>query len=315
MTIKALSDSVINKIAAGEVVERPSNVIKELLENALDAEADEIKIEIEDAGLTKIKISDNGKGMERDDLHLSYKRHTTSKIEKEEDLNQINSLGFRGEALASISEVSHIKIKTKTKENEVGYMIEIEGGIKLSDQKVGCSDGTIIEIQNLFYNVPARLKFLKSPEVELAHIHNNKEIINSQKTDSQLNNIIYIYGTEMAKNLVEIDHRKDKIKIEGYVSKPSLTRANKNEQSLYINGRYVKSQEISEAIYSAYNTLLFTNRHPIYILNLIINPAEIDVNVHPTKKEVRFRKPNQLRDVVVVALQKALTFHRSYKEL
>ena len=325
MKIKILENSLINKIAAGEVIERPANVIKELLENSLDAQATEIKIEIEKAGLNLIKISDNGIGMEREDLLLSCKRHATSKIENEQDLNAINSLGFRGEALASIAEVSHLKIKTKTKDNEVGNLLEIEGGILLGDQKIGCSNGTIIEIYNLFYNVPARKKFLKSPEVELAHIidiitryaiinkniainliHNNKEILNSPITENQLNNIISIYGTETAKNLIEINHKTNHLKIEGHISKPNLTRASKSDQSLYINGRYVRSQVINNAIYSAYKTLLFTNRHPVYILNLIINPADIDINIHPSKLDVRLKDEQEVCETFFLGIKQAL---------
>lgn len=328
MTIKVLKDSVINKISAGEVIERPANVIKELLENSLDAEADEIKIEIEDAGLTKIKISDNGIGMNREDLLLSYKRHTTSKIKEESDLFSISSLGFRGEALASIAEVSNLKIKSKTKENEVGNFIEIEGGIPLTNERIGCSNGTIIEISNIFYNVPARKKFLKPPEVELAHIidivtryalikkeisikliHNKKEIINSQRTESQLNNIIFIYGTEIIKNLIEVNYKNEKLKIQGYISKPNLTRANKNEQSLYVNERYVKNQVINNSIYSAYKTLLFTNRHPIYILNLTIKPTNIDVNIHPNKIDIRIKNEQEVCESFFLALKQALNSH------
>ena len=325
MAINILDKHLINKIAAGEVIERPANVIKELLENSLDAKATEIKIEIENAGLKKIKISDNGEGMDREDLILCCKRHATSKISNEKDLNKINSLGFRGEALASISEISNIKIKTKTEENSVGNMIEIEGGIPLNDTKIGCSNGTIIEINNLFYNVPARKKFLKSPEVELAHIidivtryaiikkeisitlhHNKKEIINSPTTENQLNNIIYTYGTEIAKNLIEVEYKTPTLKIEGYISKPQLTRANKSEQSLFINGRYVKSQVINDAIYSALKTLLFTNRHPIYILNLTISPSHIDVNVHPNKLDVRLKNDQEVCESFFIAIKETL---------
>lgn len=325
MTINILDKHLINKIAAGEVIERPANVIKELLENSLDAQATEIKIEIGNSGLKKIKISDNGIGMTREDLALCCKRHATSKIATEDDLNKINSLGFRGEALASIAEVSNLKIKTKTQEDEVGSMIEIEGGIPLNETKIGCSNGTIIEIQNLFYNVPARKKFLKSPEVELAHIidivtryaiakkrisitlhHNEKEIVNSPITENQLNNIIYTYGTETAKNLIEVEYKTPTIKIEGYISKPQLTRANKSEQSLYINGRYVKSQVINDAIYSALKTLLFTNRHPIYILKLTINPTHIDINVHPNKLDVRLKDDKEVCEAFFLAIKETL---------
>lgn len=325
MPIQILSSSVVNKIAAGEVIERPANVIKELLENALDAHADEIAIEIQAAGLEKIKVSDNGNGMEREDLLLSWKRHATSKIQDETDLDHISSLGFRGEALSSIAEISNLKIKTKTKENEVGYLLHIEGGIELENQKIGCPDGTSIEISNLFYNVPARKKFLKSPEVELAHIidivtryalikkeiaitlkHNEKEILNSQKTQSWHNNIIYIYGTEITKNLIEVDHKENNIHVTGYISKPNLTRANKNEQSIYVNERFIKSQIISDAIYEGYKTLLFHNRHPVCILNIKTEPQNCDVNIHPNKLDIRFKNEAAVKQAVTHAVQQAL---------
>jgi len=328
MTIKVLDDSLINKIAAGEVIERPANIIKELVENSLDANADAIKIEIENSGLKKIRVVDNGSGMSREDLLLSYKRHTTSKISNASDLQSIESLGFRGEALASMAEVSYIKIKTKEKDSDVGNMVEVEGGILLANEKIGCPDGTSVEIQDLFYNVPARKKFLKSPEVELAHIidivtryalirkdisfilsHNDKEILNSQKTDNQLNNIIFVYGTDIAKNLIEVDYKAADIKIQGFISKPNLTRANKNEQSLFVNNRYVRSQPINDAIYSAYKTFLFTNRHPIYILNLTIKPSTVDVNVHPNKLDIRLRNERDVCESFFVAVKKALGSH------
>ncbi len=323
--IRILNESIINKIAAGEVIERPASVVKELLENSFDAGADEIKIEIYDYGLKKIKISDNGLGMTKDDALLSFKRHATSKIKKESDLFEIRSLGFRGEALASIAEISNLRIITKTQNKSLGTYIEIEAGKLIKSEEIGCPAGTIIEVNNLFFNVPVRKKYLKTNDIELSNIlkvitkyalikkrvsirvfHNNKELLNSQKTDSLLNNIIYVYGAEIGKNLIKVDYEEDNISIKGYISKPSLTRADKSEQSLYINERAIKNAVISEAIYNAYKTLLFINRHPIYVLNININPNDIDVNVHPTKTVVRLKHEGLLSKVVTNAIKEAL---------
>jgi len=279
MVIKLLDNSIINKIAAGEVIERPASVVKELLENSFDSGADEIKIEISEAGIKKIKISDNGSGMTKEDSLISYKRHTTSKITNEEDLFSINSLGFRGEALASIAEVSNLKIITKTFDSSLGTFIEVEGGKLIKEEQIGCSNGTIIEVNDLFFNVPARKNFLKSNEIELSKIiniitkyalikndvsikliHNGKEILNSQKTNFLINNIIFIYGPEIAKDLINVNYEENGVIIKGYISKPVLTRADKSDQSLYVNKRYVKNNIISQAIYEAYKTLLFINR-------------------------------------------------------
>jgi DNA mismatch repair protein MutL len=322
--IQILNDSIINKIAAGGVIERPANVVKELLENSFDAGADEIKIEIIDAGLKKIRISDNGEGMSRADALLSFKRHATSKIESENDLFNISSLGFRGEALASIAEVSNLKIITKTEDSVLGTYIEVEAGQLIKSDVIGCNKGTIIEVNDLFFNVPARKKYLKSDDIELNHIikivtkyalikkdisirliHNNKELINSQKTDSLLNNIIFIYGPEIAKNLVEVSYEEEGVLVKGYISKPSLTRADRSEQSLYLNDRYVRDGIISDAIYNAYKTLLFINRHPVFVINISLAPNEVDVNVHPTKTNIRLKNEELVAGVVHNAIRNA----------
>src|SRR3989339_743921 len=262
MVIKLLDNSIINKIAAGEVIERPASVVKELLENSFDSGADEIKIEISEAGIKKIKISDNGSGMTKEDSLISYKRHTTSKITNEEDLFSINSLGFRGEALASIAEVSNLKIITKTFDSSLGTFIEVEGGKLIKEEQIGCSNGTIIEVNDLFFNVPARKNFLKSNEIELSKIIN-------------------------------------------IISKYVLTRADKSDQSLYVNKRYVKNNIISQAIYEAYKTLLFINRHPVFILELLIDPKEIDVNVHPAKTEIRIKKEELISGIIFNSIKNA----------
>ena len=324
MVIKLLDNSIINKIAAGEVIERPASVVKELLENSFDSGADEIKIEIYDAGIKKIKISDNGSGMTKEDALISYKRHTTSKINNEEDLFSINSLGFRGEALASIAEISNLKIITKTFDSSLGTFIEVEGGKLIKEEQIGCSNGTIIEVNDLFFNVPARKNFLKSNEIELSKIiniitkyalikndvsikliHNNKEILNSHKTNFLINNIIFVYGPEIAKDLINVNYEENGVIVKGYISKPVLTRADKSDQSLYVNKRYVKNNIISQAIYEAYKTLLFINRHPVFILEILIDPKEIDVNVHPAKTEIRIKKEELISGIIFNSIKNA----------
>src|SRR3989339_506915 len=286
MVIKLLDNSIINKIAAGEVIERPASVVKELLENSFDSGADEIKIEISEAGIKKIKISDNGSGMTKEDSLISYKRHTTSKITNEEDLFSINSLGFRGEALASIAEVSNLKIITKTFDSSLGTFIEVEGGKLIKEEQIGCSNGTIIEVNDLFFNVPARKNFLKSNEIELSKIIN-------------------INGPEIAKDLINVNYEENGVIIKGYISKPVLTRADKSDQSLYVNKRYVKNNLISQAIYEAYKTLLFINRHPVFILEILIEPKEIDVNVHPAKTEIRIKKEELISGIIFNSIKNA----------
>ncbi|KHO52342.1 MAG: DNA mismatch repair protein MutL, partial [archaeon GW2011_AR13] len=301
MVIKLLDNSIINKIAAGEVIERPASVVKELLENSFDSGADEIKIEIYDAGIKKIKISDNGSGMTKEDALISYKRHTTSKIANEEDLFSINTF-----------------------DSSLGTFIEVEGGKLIKEEQIGCSNGTIIEVNDLFFNVPARKNFLKSNEIELSKIiniitkyalikndvsikliHNNKEILNSHKTNFLINNIIFVYGPEIAKDLINVNYEENGVIVKGYISKPVLTRADKSDQSLYVNKRYVKNNIISQAIYEAYKTLLFINRHPVFILEILIDPKEIDVNVHPAKTEIRIKKEELISGIIFNSIKNA----------
>ncbi|MBW2975136.1 DNA mismatch repair endonuclease MutL [Candidatus Woesearchaeota archaeon] len=322
--IHILNDSVINRIAAGEVIERPASVVKELIENALDSGADEIRIDIENAGKKKIKVADNGSGMSEEDALLSFKRHATSKILSGDDLFKISSLGFRGEALASIAEISNLKIITKTKEAENGTFLEIESGKLLKKENIGSPDGTSITVSDLFFNVPVRKKYLKSDEIELNHIiravtsyallnkdisirlsHNSRELINSPKTGSMLDNISYIYGPDIGKNLLEVSYRNDNIAVEGYISKPQLTRADSSGQSLYINKRCIKNNIVSDAVYEAYHTLLFINRHPVFILNITLDPEEIDVNVHPAKSIIRLKNESLIRKEIFAAIRDA----------
>jgi DNA mismatch repair protein MutL len=324
MAIKILDNFLINKIAAGEVIENPASVVKELLENSLDSKADEIKIEIFDSGLAKIKITDNGLGMDEKDLLLSYKSHATSKISSTKDLEEISSLGFRGEALSSIAHISNLKISSKTKKMDFGNLIEVEAGIFKKSFQVAIPTGTIIEVSDLFFNVPARKKFLKSKEIEFSKILNlvikyslinpqlkislikdGKIVLNSQKTTTILNNLLFIYGKEIVSNLIPVDFEKNGIKIFGYISKPNLTRSDKQEQSIYVNQRYVLNKTISDAVYQAYKTLLFTQRHPIFVLEIKMPLNDLDVNVHPSKRIIRLKNPALIFETVYEAIKDA----------
>lgn len=325
MVIKVLNENLINKIAAGEVIERPANVVKELLENSYDSAADSIKIEIIDSGFKKIKIGDNGIGMSKEDLLLCVKRYATSKIQQENDLFNIHSFGFRGEALFSIAQVSSMIIITKRECDAIGTRIEVEAGQIKKVEPTACSKGTIIEVNDLFFNTPVRKEYLRNKDLEFSQIlhivnkyalikksvsliltHNNKEIINSPKTDSLLDNIISLYGPNFSKDLIEVKFLEGDFYLSGYISKPNLTRADKSEQSIYVNSRFVKDKIISESVYDAYKTLLFINRHPIFILNLEINPSLIDVNIHPAKEIIKFKDEDKIQDFVFRAIKKAI---------
>ncbi|MBU2589208.1 MAG: DNA mismatch repair endonuclease MutL [Nanoarchaeota archaeon] len=323
--IKLLEDTIINKIAAGEVIERPASVVKELMENAIDAKATIIEIDVKNYGKDLIRVVDNGLGMNKEDTELSIQRHATSKISSEEDLTSINTLGFRGEALASIAAVSKMTILTKEKDKLEGFKISLEGGDIITKGTIGCKTGTTIEVQDLFFNTPARLKFLKTESNELKNIvdivsryalfynnisfkliHNGHLLINTNSSENALNNIISIYGSETSKHLMNVNYENNSIKISGFISKPSLLKPNKSFQNIYVNGRYVKNETMQEALYDAYHSLLFVNMHPVTILNIEINPKEIDVNVHPTKDLVKFAEATKIYDAVFNALRKTL---------
>ena len=323
-TINILDDALINKIAAGEVVERPASVVKELIENSIDADANEIVIDIKDGGKSLIKIADNGNGMDKDDAKLCIERHATSKLSNINELSSISTLGFRGEALSSIASVSDFSLITKTEQAMEGTNIRVEEG-KTSIKDIGCSKGTVVEVKNLFSNIPAREKFLKSIQVEFNYIadivtryalinkdiffklvHNDKIIFSSQKTDSLFNNIVSIYGKEIASNLVKVFYESDYLKIYGYIGKPSLTRNDKQMQSFYVNKRYVKNKIINDAVYNAFHTLLFINRHPTAVLNIEINPEIVDVNVHPSKKMIKVFDEEKFYNDVFNAVRQSL---------
>ncbi|MDU4687026.1 MAG: DNA mismatch repair endonuclease MutL, partial [Staphylococcus sp.] len=309
--IKELQTSLANKIAAGEVVERPSSVVKELLENAIDAKATEINIEVEQSGISSIRVVDNGTGIEQDDLQLVFHRHATSKINDDDDLFHIRTLGFRGEALASISSVAKVTLKTCT-DNENGHEIYAENGEILSQKPAKAKKGTDIKVESLFYNTPARLKYIKSLYTELGKItdivnrmamsHPNIRfsLISDGKTMLKTNGsgrtnevMAEIYGIKVAKDLVHISGDTSDYHLEGFVAKPEHSRSNKHYISIFINGRYIKNFALNKAITEGYHTLLTIGRYPICYINIEMDPILVDVNVHPTKLEVRLSKEEQ----------------------
>lgn len=323
--IVLLDDHLISKIAAGEVIERPSSIVKELVENSIDALATQITVEVEEGGKKLIRISDDGSGMNRKDAEMALMRHATSKIKSEKDLSDIHTLGFRGEALASIVAVSRFTMRTKTGDGETGTEIKQEGKTITNVKEIGMPKGTVVVIEDLFFNTPARLKYLKSRDTELANItdvvtsytliypeihfrlmSDGKAIFTSPKTSDLLANIATIYGKETAENLLKIEYDRQNIMVNGYVSKPSLTRAGKRNQSIYVNRRYIRNNLISRAVYDAYHTLLSVGRHPVFIISIDIDPETIDVNVHPAKTEIRIEKENELYDAVYSAVKEAL---------
>ncbi|MFX1534851.1 MAG: DNA mismatch repair endonuclease MutL, partial [Promethearchaeota archaeon] len=300
-----LDEATINKIAAGECVERPASVVKELIENAIDAGATQIKIVTQKAGKAYISVSDNGWGMTEQDALLAFERHSTSKIRDADDLNFITSMGFRGEALASISAISRIKLTTRTETTPTGVEVLMEGGNLQEVKQTACPVGTDIEVRDIFFNTPARYKFLKNdsiergyindvvmkqalaqPKVRIRLIHDGKEAFLSPGT-SLLDTIISVYGREIAKAMILIDGSKGALKITGYISGPSITRANRRHELTFVNSRPIESKLLKNAIEEAYGTLLFRKRFPITIIFYEIDPSEIDPNVHPQKREIR----------------------------
>lgn len=319
--INILDDSTINKIAAGEVVERPSSIIKELVENSIDAGSSYISIEIENGGKDLIRIVDNGSGIDKDDVNKAFLRHATSKINTVEDLSSLESLGFRGEALASIAAVSKLEMLTKTEEALIGLRIVLDGGKIREKEATSANRGTQISVRDLFFNTPARRKFLKSnqaeaqaitdivnkiaignPSIKIKYINNSKTIYETLGDGSIINAIRMIYGRDISENLIEIDYRSKYFNISGYLGNNNIYRGNRNHQHLYINGRYIKSPNISKKINDAYKAIIPINKYPIYFVNISVDPAKVDVNIHPSKLEVKFDQEeeilNELSDFV-----------------
>ena len=323
--ITLLDQATIDKIAAGEVVERPSSVVKELVENAIDAGSTAVTVEIKDGGTTFIRISDNGCGIDTSDIKTAFLRHSTSKIRSVEDLLTISSLGFRGEALSSISAVSMVELLTKTKDAICGIRYVIEGGVEKSLEEAASPDGTTFFVRNLFYNTPARKKFLKSSMTEAGYIHelmirlalSHPEIsfkfINNGQTklhssgNHSLKDVIYqVYGRDISNNLVEIDSVENGIKIKGYIGKPNVFRGNRNFETYFVNGRYIKSNIIAKGIEDAYKGYLMQHQYPFCVLQFEMDGSDLDVNVHPTKMELRFSNQQALYDFVFRTVREGL---------
>ena len=323
-----LDQNTIDKIAAGEVVERPSSVVKELVENAIDAGATAITVEITDGGKKLIRITDNGSGMDAEQVPLAFLRHATSKIEKVEDLTHIASLGFRGEALSSIAAVSQVELITKTPSGISGTRYVIEGGKEQSLEEMGAPEGTTFLIRNLFYNTPARSKFLKSdmteagyintlmeqlalshPEISFKYIQNRQVKLSSSGNYSVKDVIYSVYGREIAKALLDVSYENDFMKIEGFVGKPEISRGNRTFENYYINGRYVKNKIITKAIEDGYKGLVMQHNFPFVSLRIEMDGNDLDVNVHPAKREVRFARETEVYTAIYETVRKVLT-HR-----
>lgn len=323
--IKVLDQNTINQIAAGEVIDRPASVVKELLENAIDAKATAITVEIKDGGISFIRITDNGCGIEKEDIKVAFLRHSTSKIRTAVDLVTVSSLGFRGEALSSISAVAMVELITKTKESFCGTRYVIEGGEEKSIEDIGVPDGTTFIVRNLFYNTPARRKFLKSanteasyisdivekialshPEISIRFIVNNQNKLHTSGNGS-LRDVVYtVYNREIATNVIEINNSCQFMKITGYIGKPLISRGNRGYENYFINNRYVKSNFISRAIEDAYKSFLMQHKYPFTCINLQVDPELLDVNVHPSKMELRFRNQEEIYPFVFNTVDAAL---------
>ncbi|MBC7765356.1 MAG: DNA mismatch repair endonuclease MutL [Hyphomonadaceae bacterium] len=320
-----LDMKIANMIAAGEVVERPASVIKELIENSLDAGATHITVEIKNGGISLMRVTDDGCGIPPIEASLAFERHATSKIATASDLEQIASLGFRGEALSSIAAVSHVELFTKTADSECGAHVILEGGKTLKNEGVGCPNGTTIVVKNLFYNTPARMKFLKkdateagvvadvvgklmlgNPHVSFRFLNNGKEMYFSNGDGALLNGLVNVWGSAFRHAMLPIDSKQDGIHVTGLTGKTDAARANRTFQNIYINGRIVRSRTISMAVEEAYRNMLTVGRFPAFVLQLAINPMLVDVNVHPTKMEVKFSEERKVYQAVFWAIKSAM---------
>lgn len=325
-SIQVLAPSVSNKIAAGEVVERPMSVVKELVENALDAGARQISVEIQNGGVSYIRVTDDGCGIPAGEAALAFERHATSKISEAEDLYEIETLGFRGEALSSIAAVAHVELFSKTEDAEEGVHLIIEGGRVLAKEAVGCPKGTTMVVRNLFFNTPARMKFLKkdateaaavtelmgrlilgNPGVSFRYLNQGREVYCSSGDGNLLGVLVAVWGSEYRAAMLPVAYESGGVRVEGLLGKAEKSRANRTFQNLYINGRYVKSNTVMYSAEQAYAGMLMSGRHPVYALSLTINPSEVDVNVHPTKMEVKFSDEQKVAHAVYWAVKGALS--------
>ncbi len=323
--IVLLDELTINKIAAGEVIERPASVIKEMVENSIDAGATNVTVEIKNGGISFIKVTDNGKGIAKDDLEIAFERHATSKIRSAEDLDTVTSMGFRGEALASIAAIANVEMISKTQEQEIGYKVVVEAGDVLEKEEAGCRTGTTITVKNLFFNTPVRYKFLKKDYTESGYIEDvvtrialvNPNIaiklINTGKTVIQTNgngnikDVIYsIYGKDVANGVMEVSYNYEDIKVTGVIGKPEIARSNRSNQLFFVNKRYIKDKTLTAATEQAYKGLIPIGKFGFVVLNLEINPASVDVNVHPAKLEVRFQEESKVFQSIYHAIKDTL---------
>ena len=323
--IVLLDELTINKIAAGEVIERPASVIKEMVENSIDAGATNITVEIKNGGISYIKVTDNGKGIAQDDLEIAFERHATSKIRSAEDLNTVTSMGFRGEALASIAAISKVELVSKTKEQDTGYKVVVEAGDVLEKEETGCQNGTSITVRNLFFNTPVRYKFLKKDYTESGYIEDaitrialvnpniSIKLINTGKTVIQTNgsgnlkDVVYsIYGKDVANGINETTYKYEDITVTGVVGKPQIARSNRSNQLFFVNKRYIKDKTLSAATEQAYKGLIPIGKFGFVILNIEMNPAKVDVNVHPAKLEVRFQEESKVFQAIYHTIKDTL---------
>ncbi len=332
--IHVLSHETIDKIAAGEVVERPSSIIKELVENAVDAGAGAITVEIKDGGVSFIRVSDNGCGIEKSEIRKAFLRHATSKIQDADDLLRLHSLGFRGEALSSISAVSQTEMITKTPRELTGVRLSMEGGMETDFEEVGAPDGTTIIIRNLFFNVPARRKFLKQPATEGGYVADlmehlalanpqisfqfiqNNQVKFSTAGNGDLKQTIYkLYGKDMADSLIGIDKAGDGIRLSGYLGKPSGNRSNRNYELYFLNGRFIRSNLVARAIEEGYKSYLMQHKYPFCVLMMEVDPSRVDVNVHPAKMEVRFTEEMRIYEFLASSVREVLDAHEMIPEI
>ena len=322
--IQLLPNHVANQIAAGEVIQRPSSAVKEMLENALDAGANQIQLYIKDAGKTLLQVVDNGCGMSKSDAKICFQRHATSKIKGINDLFEIRTMGFRGEAMASIAAISHVELNTKLTEEKIGTQLVIEGGEIQSEKESVCANGTSIKVKNLFYNVPARRNFLKSDKVELRHIteeftrialanpqikmqffHNNNELFHLPKSNLR-QRIVNLIGGKKNEILVPIEEKTSLVKITGFIGKPESAKRTRGEQYFFVNGRFIKNHYLNHAVNKAFEGLIPSNYFPSHFINLEINPSRIDINIHPTKTEIKFEDEKEIYAIIRATIKRSL---------
>ena len=323
--IVLLDDLTINKIAAGEVIERPASVVKEMVENSIDAGATSVNIEVQNGGISKIRISDNGKGMEPDDMVIAFERHATSKIRQANDLDYVRTMGFRGEALASIAAISRVEMVSRTKDSDTGYKVVIEAGNVISEEMTACSVGTTITVEKLFFNTPVRYKFLKKDYTEAGYIEDavkrialvnpnlSIKLINNGKTvlqtsgNGKLEDVIYsIYGKDIVAGLLPINYKYENILVSGVIGKPEIARSNRSNQMFFVNNRFVKDKTLSAAVEQAMKGMLPIGKYPFLVMNIEMDPVKVDVNVHPAKLEVRFADESEVFKAVMHAIKESL---------